>query len=290
MAWGVVHGGFTGPKGKIGAGTEYHQDTKWRADRPEHGVLIFDALADKYRSIGRGVVFSNQGVHGVRYNRDLPYNEKIKLLERVAKAHSHSVHPGWNSADYFAVLPDKQGKFDINRQGAVEGATIFVAGPPGHKVVHGSDSGYGFFTNIVDPKTGEIIAKTGHGDVRRPLKENNYTIPSLNSTSETKPSNTSNTSSTNPQVASFPGHPGVRIIINNGYPGNNTSNKPKGPKDPSDYLSLYTNALFGGGDSNSDDSNSDSSSPYMAFMQKFLTETISKMFSGSNSNSSSNTG
>lgn len=301
--WTTVPGGFTGPSGKIGMQSPdgaWHIDTKISSEMsPEDVVNSFTEAARAYRKIGRTIQFSNQGVSNKNFNPDAPFKERLALIQAASNAHSAGGrhHPGWYSLDYYVVLPGKDKTINRFTPGTVEDASIFVPAPIGTKVQYATGGGYGFYTTVIDPKTGRPIIKTGHGNEDRPIKDkNNFIVEGTTTfpatTSTAKPTGkTDGSFTTLPQIQ----QPAVKIVINNGLYGE------KNRKTPTDnFLTMYTKSLFGGdNDTNyyedattddNEDNGSDRSSPYMAFMQKFLTETISKMFSGSNSNSSSNTG
>lgn len=181
--WTTVPGGFTGPSGKIGMQSPdgaYHIDTKISSSMsPEDVVNAFTAAALKFKKVGRRLVFSNEGVSGKEFDPFAPFDQRLQLIKSAAQAHAAGGrnHPGWYSLDYYAVLPNKSGEFDRFRTGAVEDATIFVPAPVGSKVQHASGGGYGFYTTVLDPKTGQPIIKTGHGNIDRPIKDkNNYIV------------------------------------------------------------------------------------------------------------------
>ena len=158
MAYTTLQVGVTGPAGRIGAGTEYHIDTKYSRSLPwEEVVKAFDAKANRYGQDGRNIVFSNKGVHGKAYNVNAPLADKIALLKKVDAAHSHSVHKDFTSFDYYAPVG-----FNVNDKSA-EGAPIYVAGLEGQKAEGSTGGGYGNFGFVLD-KNGQVLMKTGHGD------------------------------------------------------------------------------------------------------------------------------
>jgi hypothetical protein len=164
MSYLTERSGFTAPKGKGGAGTEYHIDLKLLASLPvAERVKMFDALARQKQTIGREIEFSNPAVSGRRWNPSAELDEKIDLLERAAGAHSHSRHPGWQSFDYYVPFKGKS-RFD---KGAVEDASIYIPAVAGGKVRRGSGGGYGYFSESLDP-SGKVIARVGHGNIDRP--------------------------------------------------------------------------------------------------------------------------
>ena len=153
----------TGPEGRIGAGTEYHLDTKFSKDTSlEDRIKLLDQLAKGYRARGREMEFSNDAVAGTVYNPDASMEEKTALLKRVHAAHSHSSHADYDSIDYYIPkIDDEKGR----RGSSAEGAEILMPTMQGARLKYGTSSGYGAFVNMVD-ENGKIIMKTGHGDLR----------------------------------------------------------------------------------------------------------------------------
>jgi len=158
MAYTTLQIGVTGPKGRIGSGTEYHIDTKYNRNTSwEDIVSAFDAKAGRYKKDGRNIVFSNQGMHGVVYNPDAPLADKISQLKKADAAHSHSVHKDFYSFDYFAPIGT-----DVYDKSA-EGAPIYIAGLEGQKAQGDTGGGYGNYGFVLG-KNGQILMKSGHGD------------------------------------------------------------------------------------------------------------------------------
>ena len=153
----------TGPEGQIGAGTEYHLDTKFSKDTSlEDRIKLLDQLAKGYRTRGREIEFSNDAVAGTVYNPDASMEEKTALLRRVHAAHSHSRHADYDSIDYYIPkIDDEKGR----RGKSAEGAEILMPTMQGARLRYGQSSGYGAFVDMVD-KDGKIIMMTGHGDIR----------------------------------------------------------------------------------------------------------------------------
>lgn len=172
MTYVPVRSGFTGPSEKIGGSSEYHVDLKMLQSLPlEEKVKAFDAIAQKYKSLGRDIEFSNTGVAGSKYDLSLPYQKRAELLSRAAQAHSHSTHSGWDSLDFYVPFAGKS-RFD---PGAVEDASIFVPTVPGGKVTRGSGGGYGYFSEVFDP-SGKKVFRVGHGNIDRP-EEGEFSVP-----------------------------------------------------------------------------------------------------------------
>jgi hypothetical protein len=157
--------GFTGPSERIGGSSEYHIDLKVLQTLPlQERIRAMDSLANQYKSIGREIEFSNEGVSGRRWSPTAPLEEKVNLLELAAKA--HAPRGGWDSYDFYVPFAGNS-RFD---PGAVEGASIYIPGVPGGKITRGSGGGYGFFSEASDP-SGRVVFRVGHGDINRPETE-----------------------------------------------------------------------------------------------------------------------
>lgn len=151
----------TGPAGQIGSGTEYHVDTKiLKSLDMKQKVAMVDQLARGYAERGRKIEFSNSAVSGEVYNPNASFEEKEKLLKRVFAAHSHSVSSNYNSLDYYIpkITESRFGK-------SAEGVEILSPTLGGSKIEYHQGGGYGAFTVLVD-ENGNVISKTGHGDIR----------------------------------------------------------------------------------------------------------------------------
>jgi hypothetical protein len=165
MAYTTLQVGVTGPEGRIGAGTEYHIDTKYSRNLPwEEVVKAFDAKATRYGQDGRNIVFSNQGVHGTPYKVNAPLADKIALLKRADAAHSHSVHKDFTSYDYYVPKG-----FNVHDKSA-EGAPIYVTGLKGQIAKGDSGGGFGNYGFVLG-KDGQILMKSGHGDTAQAVFE-----------------------------------------------------------------------------------------------------------------------
>ena len=153
----------TGPEGKIGAGTEYHLDTKFSKDTSlEDRIKLLDQLAKGYAARGREIEFSNDAVAGTVYDPNASLEEKTALLKKVHAAHSHSLHADYDSIDYYIPkISDEKGR----RGKSAEGAEILMPTMQDAQLRYGQSGGYGAFVDMVD-KDGKIIMTTGHGDIR----------------------------------------------------------------------------------------------------------------------------
>lgn len=170
MPYTPIRSGFTGPSARIGGSSDYHIDLKMLDSLPlAEKVKAFDSLAKQYRDIGREIEFSNQAVSGQRYNLDLPFDERSRLLMQAAAA--HAPRQGWHSLDFYTPFKGKS-RFD---QGAVEGASIYLPGIAGGKVRRGSGGGYGFYSEALDP-SGRVVFRVGHGDISRPEKDGEVNV------------------------------------------------------------------------------------------------------------------
>jgi len=169
--------GYTGPSAKIGGSTDYHIDLKILSSLPlQERIRAMDSLAYKYGQNNRVIEFSNPAVAGRFYNPNAPLDEKVDLLERAAKAHGHSRHTGWDSYDFYVPFKGE------NRFGkSVEGASIYVPGVQGGKIRRGSGGGYGYFSESMDP-SGRVVFRVGHGDISRPLPEQEIAVNAAGAT------------------------------------------------------------------------------------------------------------
>ncbi len=151
----------TGPAGLIGAGTEYHLDSKFSKDMSmEDRVKLMDQLARGYAARGREIEFSNDAVRGTIYDPNASLEEKIALLRKVQSAHSHSLHADYDSIDYYIPNIGKGREHE-----SAEGAEILMPTMHDAQLRYGQSSGYGAFTDLID-KDGKILFTTGHGDIR----------------------------------------------------------------------------------------------------------------------------
>ena len=125
MSYSTFQVGTTGPAGSIGAGTEYHIDTKFSDSLSWEGIRDrFDTLAGRYKKDGRNIEFSNQGVGGSIYSLDSTPEERLALLQRAAGAHAS--RKGWHSFDYYAPTVGND-----RWHSSAEDAPIYIVGQAG---------------------------------------------------------------------------------------------------------------------------------------------------------------
>ena len=157
MSYSTFEVGRTGPAGKIGAGTEYHIDTKFSDTLSWEDIRDrFDTLAGRYKEDGRDIEFSNQDVGGLVYSLDSTPEERLTLLQRAAGA--HAPRKGWHSFDYYAPLSGK-GRWDSS----AEDAPIYIVGQSGRNTGGGQGGGYGNYGYVLD-ENGNVVSKSGHGN------------------------------------------------------------------------------------------------------------------------------
>ena len=151
----------TGPRGSIGVGDEYHIDTKILKSLPmEQKIAMVDQLARGYAARGRKIEFSNSAVAGMVYDVNASPQQKAALLNKAFGAHSHSRHSKFDSLDYY--IPT-MGETRFGK--SAEGAEILSPTVDGGSLEFHQGGGYGAFTVLLD-KDGNVISKTGHGDIR----------------------------------------------------------------------------------------------------------------------------
>ena len=210
----------TGPEGMIGAGTEYHLDTKFSKDTSlEDRIKLLDQLAKGYAARGREIEFSNDAVAGTVYDPNASLEEKTALLKKVHAAHSHSSHADYDSIDYYIPkISDEKGR----RGKSAEGAEILMPTMQDAQLRYGQSMGYGAFVDMVD-KDGKIIMTTGHGDVRGArtgtvdLSPSKPAKPSVEPVQEVKPDpKAQEVSLSNPEATNFiqqqPGSNNIAMI------------------------------------------------------------------------------
>lgn len=157
--------GYTGPSERIGGSSPYHIDLKILSQLPiSEKIRALDSLANQYKSIGRQIEFSNEGVAGRRWDPTASLEDKVALFEAVRGA--HAPRAGWDPLDFYVPFAGKS-RFD---PGAVEGASIYIPGVPGGKITRGSGGGYGYFSEALDP-SGRVVFRVGHGDTNRPEEQ-----------------------------------------------------------------------------------------------------------------------
>lgn len=158
----VIDTGFiTGPSSQIGGSAEYHIDTKFSDTLSDDEMIKhFDNLALGYQKLGRSIEFSNAGVAGLRWDAGADMQTKKNLLRRVTSA--HAAREGYRSIDYYVPLTKSQDRFDESS----EKAPILIPRIEGTTVERITDMGsYGRYVEVRDEE-GNIIMKTGHGDIR----------------------------------------------------------------------------------------------------------------------------
>jgi hypothetical protein len=161
----------TGASRYIGGSSDYHIDTKFAKSLSlEDRVKMMDKLAAAYAARGRKIEFSNSSVAGEVYDLNKTLAERMDLLRRAQSAHGHSRHSRYDSIDYYipSIRENRFGK-------SAEAAEILVPTVAGGKVNYSQGGGYGAFITLTDEK-GNVLLKTGHGDVRT-AKTGSVTIP-----------------------------------------------------------------------------------------------------------------
>ena len=158
----------TGPSARIGGSTDYHIDTKFKADLSmDQKIAMMDQLSMGYAAQGRKIQLSNQGVAGRVYSHTMKKEDKIKLLNKAFAAHSLPrgraiAHKGYHALDYFIPkISDPKGRWGAT----AEQAEILVPTIDGGKLEYHTGGGYGRFVHGVD-KDGNVIFRTGHGDTK----------------------------------------------------------------------------------------------------------------------------
>ncbi|MBN8564523.1 MAG: cell wall hydrolase [Leptolyngbya sp. UWPOB_LEPTO1] len=160
---------YTGASGDIGAGAEYHIDSKFQRSLGMEKIgQLFDQIAKGYEAEGRFIEFSNAAVSGLTYRLNDP--NRLETLKKAIGAHhsqGRDENRGVYSVDYYAP---KQG---TNRfSDSVKNHEIMLPSVPGTNVVYSQDpGGYGNFARIVD-SSGKTIMWTGHGAMSRGLPDN----------------------------------------------------------------------------------------------------------------------
>ena len=150
--------GVTGPKGRMGAGTGYHIDSKYSSSLPWEDIVgRFDSKANLYAQQGRNIVFSNQGMNYAAYNPKAELATKVALLQKAAGA--HAPRQGFRSFDYFA--PKGTDVWDKS----AEGAPIYLAVQDGRTPTISEAPDYGVYGAVTD-EAGNVLGKSGHGDTK----------------------------------------------------------------------------------------------------------------------------
>lgn len=169
--------GVTGPKGRMGSGTEYHIDSKYSTSLPWEDIVgRFDSKANLYGQEGRNIVFSNQGMNYAVYNPKAEMAAKVALLQKAAGA--HAPREGFRSFDYFA--PKGTDVWDKS----AEGAPIYLAVEEGRVPTISQAADYGVYGSITD-KQGNVLGKSGHGDTK--YAGQTYEMPDTTTSQTTGP-------------------------------------------------------------------------------------------------------
>ena len=166
----------TGKSEYIGGSADYHIDSQFKSSLSmEEKVKMMDQLAAGYAAQGRKIEFSNAAVADSVWDVNAPYEDKAALLQRAFEAHQiprgRSIDAGgFNRIDYYAPINEE------NRFGSsVEGNDILIPTLGGTDVDYSSGGNYGAFVELKD-KDGNIIFRTGHGDIRG-AKSGSVTLP-----------------------------------------------------------------------------------------------------------------
>tara|TARA_B100000674_G_scaffold353090_1_gene296163 strand:+ start:2678 stop:4447 length:1770 start_codon:yes stop_codon:yes gene_type:complete len=157
----------TGPKGRIGRGTEYHIDSQFSSDLPmEDIVKMVDQMALAYDAMGREMEFSNAAVADKIYNPNASLEEKSALLMDVFKAHNlprgrklDGKH-GFYQMDYFVPFKGKGRGHE-----SAESAPLLLPFLQDGSVRYEKSGSYGASADLIDSE-GKVRARVGHGDVR----------------------------------------------------------------------------------------------------------------------------
>lgn len=81
--------GVTGPSARIGGSSDYHIDTKLNQSLPlRQRVEAFTSVARRYADEGRTVEFSNEGVAGMVFDPNAPYEQRQSIYQQAAAAHA----------------------------------------------------------------------------------------------------------------------------------------------------------------------------------------------------------
>jgi hypothetical protein len=154
--------GYTGPSKNIGGSSPYHIDMKLSQSLPiAQRRAMFDSLAQKYADEGRHIEFSNPAVAGRRWDLNAEDAVKDQLLVDAAAAHSHNLHKGKDSYDFYVPYRGKD-RWDKS----AEGAPIYMPTITGGSVTTGQGGGYGRWASGLNPEGVELV-RIGHGDVTR---------------------------------------------------------------------------------------------------------------------------
>ena len=143
---------------------------------------MMDQLAAGYAAQGRNIEFSNAAVANSIWDSNASYEDKAALLQRAFEAHqlprNRAIDAGgFNRIDYYApLIKDSQETAGEGRfRDSVVGQDILIPTLGGNAVDYSSGGNYGAFVELKD-KDGNIIFRTGHGDIRG-AKSGTVTLP-----------------------------------------------------------------------------------------------------------------
>jgi tape measure domain-containing protein len=158
----------TGPAGAIGAGTEYHLDTKFPRSMPMSEIVpLFDKMAAGYREAGRVIEFSSDGIGGMRYDETASAAEKAAMLKSAFDAHWRQDATRYSTDYYIPERSDPKGRYGQS----AEGAEVILPQIAGGRVEFDKQAGgYGAYANLYDAG-GNLKMQTGHGDMRQALPQ-----------------------------------------------------------------------------------------------------------------------
>ena len=163
----------TGKSEYIGGSADYHIDSQFKSSLSmEEKVKMMDQLAAGYAAQGRNIEFSNNAVANTIWDSNASYEDKAALLQRAFEAHQiprgRAIDAaGFNRIDYYApLIKDSQETAGKGRfRDSVVGQDILIPTLGGNAVDYSSGGNYGAFVEVKD-KDGNIIFRTGHGDIR----------------------------------------------------------------------------------------------------------------------------
>lgn len=185
----------TGPAGRIGAGTEYHVDARFIETLPlKDKIAMLDSMAAAHAQEGFVMEFSGRGVAGSRWNPNAPLSEKEKLAKKILASH-HTRRPPFQAFDYFIVKRSSRGRGDKSAEGSNIMAPIISGGTYEYQ----QGGGYGRHLIIRD-KSGNVVAKIGHGDEGLPSPKQIGKIFKMDELKEAK-EETANKPSSRPETA-----------------------------------------------------------------------------------------
>ena len=156
--------GVTGPSARIGGSSDYHIDTKLNQSLPlRQRVEAFTSVARRYANEGRTVEFSNEGVAGMVFDPNAPYEQRQSIYQQAAAA--HAPRQGFDSLDYYVPLQGHD-----RWHSSAEGAPIYVPMQQGQSLYRGQGGGYGRFADV-SSAGGQVLYRSGHGDTGAPVGE-----------------------------------------------------------------------------------------------------------------------